>query len=53
MAKTETAKIKPSRTQEQINEEIKKLAQELFKKSGRIPGRDLDNWLEAERIVKS
>ena len=31
--------------------EIAKLARELYEKSGRIEGRDLDNWLEAERIV--
>ena len=32
-------------------DEIGKLARELYEKSGRIEGRDLDNWLEAERIV--
>ena len=32
-------------------DEIAKLARELYEKSGRIEGRDLDNWLEAERIV--
>jgi hypothetical protein len=32
-------------------DEIAKIARELFEKSGRIEGRDLDNWLEAERIV--
>jgi hypothetical protein len=26
---------------------------ELYEKSGCIPGRDLENWLEAERIVLS
>lgn len=34
-----------------LEEEIRLLAYELYEKSGRIPGRDLDNWLEAERIV--
>ena len=38
--------------QEQLNEVIRKKAQELYEKSGRKPGHDLDNWLEAERIVK-
>lgn len=38
--------------QGQLNEAIRKKAQELYEKSGRKPGRDLDNWLEAERIVK-
>ena len=35
------------------HDEIAKVAQELFEKSGRIHGRDLENWLEAERIVKA
>ena len=34
-----------------LHEEIVKLASDLFEKSGRLGGRDLDNWLEAERIV--
>lgn len=34
-----------------LKEEISKVAYEIFIKSGCIPGRDMDNWLEAERIV--
>lgn len=34
-----------------IGNEIAKLAFEIYEKSGRIEGRCLDNWLEAERIV--
>ncbi|MCX7913057.1 MAG: DUF2934 domain-containing protein [Thermodesulfovibrionales bacterium] len=34
-----------------LKEEISKVAYELYVKSGCIPGRDMDNWLEAERIV--
>lgn len=30
-------------------EEIERRAHELYLKSGCIPGRDMDNWLEAER----
>lgn len=33
-----------------LREEISKLAYELYEKSGRA-GRDLENWLEAEKIV--
>jgi len=33
--------------------EISKVASELYEKGGRIEGRDLDNWLEAEKIVIS
>lgn len=36
-----------------IRKEIEKLAYELYEKSGRIHGRDLENWLEAEVIVKA
>jgi len=39
-------------TPAQLHEAIRKKAQEIYEKSGRKPGHDLDNWLEAERIVK-
>ena len=35
------------------HEEIQKLAYELFEKSGRFQGREIDHWLEAERIIKA
>lgn len=38
---------------ERFTDEVRRKAQELYEKSGRKPGRDLDNWLEAERIVNS
>lgn len=34
-----------------LHDEIAKVASELFEKSGCVPGRDLDNWLDAEKIV--
>jgi hypothetical protein len=34
-----------------LYDEIKKVAYELHEKRGRVPGYDLDDWLEAERIV--
>jgi hypothetical protein len=34
-----------------LHDEIAKVAHELYEKSGRIHGRDLDNWINAERIV--
>jgi hypothetical protein len=34
-----------------IHEEITKKAYELYEQSGRIPGRDLENWFEAKRIL--
>jgi hypothetical protein len=39
------------RWQMDLYEEIAKVAYELYEKSGYIDGRDLDNWLEAERVV--
>ncbi len=32
---------------------ISLLAYELYVNSGRVEGNDLDNWLEAERIVNN
>lgn len=34
-----------------LHDEIAKVAHEIFEKNGRIPGRDFENWLEAEKIV--
>lgn len=34
-----------------LYDEIARIAYELYEKSGRLGGRELDNWLEAERIV--
>jgi hypothetical protein len=34
-----------------LYEEIAKVAYELHEKRGRVHGYDLDDWLEAERIV--
>lgn len=33
--------------------EILRVAHDIFERSGRREGHDLDNWLEAERIVKN
>ena len=53
MANFRMTKKSSSWTSEQINDAIRKKAQELYEKSGRKPGHDMENWLEAERIVKS
>ena len=34
-----------------LHDEIAKLAYELYEKSGKVAGRDLQNWSEAERLV--
>ena len=38
-------------TKMNMHEEIEALARQLFEESGRAEGRDLDNWIEAERII--
>jgi len=37
---------------QKLNEMIKQKAQEICQKRGCTPGRELDDWLEAERFVK-
>ena len=34
-------------------EETVRVASTLYEKSGRVEGRDFDNWIEAERIVRA
>jgi hypothetical protein len=36
-----------------LNEEIAKLAFELYEKRGKTDGLDFDDWLNAEKIVRS
>ena len=42
----------PTMSQEDIGVLVGKKAQEIYEKSGRKPGNDLQNWLEAEKIIK-
>lgn len=35
------------------HEEIQRLAYEIFEKGGRVHGRELDHWLEAEHVIKA
>lgn len=53
MSKYKMNKTESSCTQSQLTDAIRQKAQELFEKSGRKPGRDMENWLEAERVIKS
>lgn len=52
MACTKMHKVKSPLSQEELSELIRKTAQEIYEKSGRIEGRDVENWVEAERILK-
>jgi len=42
----------PSMTQEDIRKLVEKKAFELYEKRGKKAGHSLEDWLEAERIVK-
>ncbi|MFI5303353.1 MAG: DUF2934 domain-containing protein [Nitrospiria bacterium] len=35
-----------------LHEKIAQLAYELYEKNGKIEGRELDHWLEAEKMIK-
>ena len=56
MARTSTLKLgrasNPSMSTEDLNKLVAKKAYELFEKRGRKPGHSMDDWLEAERIIK-
>lgn len=41
------------KSSETLKEEIRKKAYELYEKRGRTEGNDLEDWLEAERLVRS
>lgn len=51
MTKT-TGSSRMSASQDQLNETIRKKAYELYEKRGRKTGHAMDDWLEAERIVR-
>ena len=43
----------PNMSQDDISALVGKKAQEIYEKSGRKPGNDLHNWLEAEKVVRT
>ncbi len=53
MEKKMMKKAASSCSQAQLSEEIRKKAQELYEKNGCKPGCDMENWLTAEKMVKS
>ena len=56
MARTTTFKLgkssNPSMSKEDMSKLVEKKAYELYEKRGRKAGHSMDDWLEAERIVK-
>lgn len=46
--------VKTTRVRQEPSEElIRDYAEHLYEQSGRIPGRDLDNWLEAKACLEA
>jgi hypothetical protein len=43
----------PSMSGDDYKKLVEKKAYELYEKRGRKPGHSMDDWLEAERIIKS
>ncbi len=43
----------PKLSDAELNARIQKKAKELWERSGCVQGKDLANWLEAEKLVKS
>ena len=56
MARTATFKLgkssNPTMSKEDVTKLIEKKSYELYEKRGRKPGHSMDDWLEAERIVR-
>ena len=50
-AAPKTAAKKSTPGKESVQDKISRVAYELYEKSGYVHGRDVENWLEAERIV--
>jgi hypothetical protein len=48
-ATTTTSTAAPSFTEE----DIRSYAEHLFEQGGRLPGRDVDNWLEAKACLEA
>jgi len=47
-----TTSTMPQMSEADIQSLIRKKAYELWDKKGRVPGKDRENWLEAERIIR-
>ena len=48
---TRTGFAEPINTTGSLQEEIERMAYDLYEQRGRIDGHDWEDWLEAERIV--
>jgi hypothetical protein len=50
---TNNSKASSAMNTQDKTEIIRMIARQLYEKKGCRPGHDLDNWLEAEKMVKS
>ena len=48
----ETNKEFPSGNAGDLNEAIRRRAEEIYHRNGRIPGKDVENWAQAEKEVR-
>jgi len=39
--------------EDHLHQQIFRVAYDIYERNGQVEGRDLDHWLEAERIVKT
>jgi Protein of unknown function (DUF2934) len=46
-------KLRPSNSQQDLQERIRNRAEEIYVRNGRIPGRDLENWSQAEQEIQA
>ena len=53
MPRPSNTKSQPAASTQDITEIIRNVARKLYEKKGCQPGHDLENWLEAEKMVKS
>jgi len=45
--------VKANKSSGNLEDCIRKKAYELWEQKGRLSGKDLESWLEAEKIIKS
>ena len=52
MARKSTSNSSTAIPSDQLTDMIRKKAYELYEKRGKKSGQDMNNWLEAERIIR-
>ncbi|HUA15566.1 MAG TPA: DUF2934 domain-containing protein [Verrucomicrobiae bacterium] len=52
-ATRQSAAARPSPPAHDLQEAIRRRAEEIYIRNGRIPGRDVENWMQAEKEVRA